>query len=41
MSKTLAAHYHGRIAYPKAPDEPEDTQSQQNRQAERKKQLTV
>jgi putative nucleotidyltransferase with HDIG domain len=37
MSKTLAAHYHGRIAYPKAPDEPEE----QNRQAERKKQLTV
>jgi cyclic-di-AMP phosphodiesterase PgpH len=22
ISKTLAAHYHGRIAYPKAPDEP-------------------
>ncbi len=22
MSKTIAAHYHGRIAYPKAPDEP-------------------
>jgi len=28
ISKTLAAHYHGRIAYPKAPDVPEDTQSQ-------------
>jgi membrane-associated HD superfamily phosphohydrolase len=27
MSKTLAAHYHGRIAYPKAPDQSEDTQS--------------
>jgi len=27
ISKTLAAHYHGRVAYPKAPDEPEDTQS--------------
>jgi putative nucleotidyltransferase with HDIG domain len=24
MSKTLSAHYHGRIAYPKAPDESED-----------------
>jgi putative nucleotidyltransferase with HDIG domain len=41
MSKTLAAHYHGRIAYPKAPDEPDDSQSQQNKQAERKRQLTV
>jgi len=28
MSKTLAAHYHGRIAYPKAPDVSEDAQSQ-------------
>ncbi len=28
MSKALAAHYHGRIAYPKAPDEPQDKQSQ-------------
>ncbi|MCX5637432.1 MAG: HDIG domain-containing protein [Planctomycetota bacterium] len=27
ISKTLAAHYHGRIAYPKAPDLPEDLQS--------------
>ena len=27
ISKTLAAHHHGRVAYPKAPDEPEDTQS--------------
>jgi putative nucleotidyltransferase with HDIG domain len=25
ISKTLAAHYHGRIAYPKAPDEPFET----------------
>nr|QBM02908.1 hypothetical protein [uncultured archaeon] len=41
MSKTLAAHYHGRIAYPKAPDESEDAKSQQNRQLERKKQFTV
>ncbi len=37
MSKTLSAHYHGRIAYPKAPDEPEDEQSQYNRQTEAKK----
>lgn len=28
MSKTLAAHYHGRIAYPKSPDEPDQTQPQ-------------
>lgn len=35
MSKTLAAHYHGRIAYPKAPDESEDTQSQAKSQAEK------
>jgi len=28
ISKTLAAHHHGRIAYPKAPDEDEDEQSQ-------------
>jgi len=28
ISKTLAAHYHGRIAYPKAPDVPEDAQPQ-------------
>jgi len=27
ISKTLAAHYHSRIAYPKAPDEPLETQS--------------
>ena len=27
ISKTLAAHYHGRVAYPKEPDEPEDAQS--------------
>jgi len=37
MSKTLSAHYHGRIAYPKAPDEPEDEQSKYNRQTEAKK----
>ncbi|HUT44632.1 MAG TPA: HDIG domain-containing protein, partial [Sedimentisphaerales bacterium] len=28
ISKTLAAHYHGRIAYPKSPDEPLETESQ-------------
>jgi len=28
ISKTLAAHYHGRIAYPKAPDAPDDAQPQ-------------
>lgn len=26
ISKTLAAHYHGRVAYPKAPDETKDKQ---------------
>jgi putative nucleotidyltransferase with HDIG domain len=26
ISKTLAAHHHGRIAYPKAPDDPTETQ---------------
>jgi len=31
MSKTLAAHYHGRIAYPKAPDVSEDTASEKGR----------
>jgi len=28
ISKTLAAHYHGRIAYPHPPDVPEETESQ-------------
>ena len=28
ISKTLAAHYHGRIAYPKEPDVPENRQPQ-------------
>ena len=28
ISKTLAAHYHGRIAYPKPPDEPPGKESQ-------------
>jgi len=34
ISKTLAAHYHGRIAYPKPPDEPPETDSktEQNEQ---------
>ena len=36
ISKTLAAHYHSRIAYPKAPDVPEDKQSQ-GEQLEHKK----
>jgi len=27
MTKTLAAQYHGRIAYPKSPDEPGDTEA--------------
>ncbi len=28
ISKTLAAHYHGRMAYPKAPDVPESTSTE-------------
>jgi putative nucleotidyltransferase with HDIG domain len=28
MSKALAAHYHGRVAYPKSPDVPAEVQSQ-------------
>ena len=28
ISKALAAHYHGRIAYPKAPDVPEETSTE-------------
>jgi hypothetical protein len=28
ISKTLAAHYHGRIAYPKPPDESPETETQ-------------
>jgi membrane-associated HD superfamily phosphohydrolase len=28
ISKTLAAHYHGRKAYPKAPDVPEGTSTE-------------
>ena len=28
LSKSLAAHHHGRVAYPKAPDEPLDDQQQ-------------
>jgi len=28
ITKTLAAHHHGRIAYPKAPDDPTETQTQ-------------
>jgi len=30
ISKTLAAHYHGRIAYPKPPDRPEETLENKN-----------
>jgi putative nucleotidyltransferase with HDIG domain len=36
ISKTLAAHHHGRIAYPKAPDEPEETKSQSNQNNQKK-----
>jgi putative nucleotidyltransferase with HDIG domain len=32
ISKTLAAHYHGRVAYPKPPDVPEGAASQKERE---------
>jgi membrane-associated HD superfamily phosphohydrolase len=32
IAKTLAAHYHGRIAYPKAPDVPDDVPEQKDKQ---------
>jgi len=37
MSKTLASHYHGRIAYPKPPDEPpeKDSQTEQRQQKDK------
>lgn len=34
ISKILAVHYHGRIAYPKPPDEPGDGQSQPRREGD-------
>ena len=34
ISKTLAAHHHGRIAYPKPPDVPEDDSLQKERKVE-------
>jgi len=34
ISKTLAAHYHGRIAYPKPPDRPEDVSENKNQKPE-------
>jgi putative nucleotidyltransferase with HDIG domain len=36
MSKTVAAHYHGRIAYPNAPDEPESIQSEHTHAQQKK-----
>ena len=37
ISKTLAAHHHGRVAYPKAPDVPEDIQSQSEQNEQKNK----
>jgi len=37
ISKTLAAHYHGRIAYPKPPDAPEDAESQAEQSRQKSK----
>jgi len=39
ISKTLAAHYHGRIAYPKPPDVPEAPALQKERKAETPEQI--
>jgi len=39
MTKTLAAHYHGRIAYPKAPDTPEGTLTIENEERKRDSKL--
>jgi len=39
MTKTLAAHYHGRIAYPKAPDTPEGTSTIENENRKRDSKL--
>ena len=39
ISKTLAAHYHGRIAYPKPPDVPEAPPLQKERKAETPEQI--
>jgi membrane-associated HD superfamily phosphohydrolase len=30
MSKTLAAHYHGRVAYPTSPDMPDEPEKKQS-----------
>jgi putative nucleotidyltransferase with HDIG domain len=37
VSKTLAAHYHSRMAYPKAPDEPEDIPSAPEQEEQKSK----
>ncbi len=36
ISKTLAAHYHGRIVYPKPPDEPPETESKAEQHEQKK-----
>lgn len=36
ISKSLSAHHHGRIAYPKAPDEPPETENRDSKGAGRK-----
>jgi putative nucleotidyltransferase with HDIG domain len=38
MSKTLAAHHHGRIAYPKPPDVPEDAAAEAQAESKQSKQ---
>jgi putative nucleotidyltransferase with HDIG domain len=41
MTKTLAAHYHGRIAYPKPIDVPEGTTPQKNKEGKDRAQSTA
>ena len=36
ISKSLSAHHHGRIAYPKSPDEPLDSDTKQTQNADKK-----
>ena len=39
ISKTLAAHHHGRIAYPKAPDKPVEATSLKSRKTAAPKEI--
>ena len=37
MAKALAAHYHGRIAYPTAPDDPDFVKPEKEKEKEKEK----